>query len=188
MTLEQRLKKQELTSFAKSADELLRSVEQTTKIDFNTSLQSTIESAADQSTKPLCERAKIVISIQEKEGLKQFRVYKDDKLERLFKMNADKSNLDLQSLVFVLMEIKLVQQQFLMALGWRAMTLLKCTSNRNDQVLASSMALNLTSLHMGAPFGYFVELFSTLLLNSFLMFQQVKKFDLKRYSFCAVFG
>ncbi|GFZ21512.1 hypothetical protein Acr_29g0006740 [Actinidia rufa] len=55
---ELRLKKPELASFAKSADELLRSVEQTTKIGFNTSLQSTIESAADQSTKPLCERAK----------------------------------------------------------------------------------------------------------------------------------
>ena len=68
-----RLKKQELASFAKSADELLRSVEQTTNIDFNTSPQSTIESVVDQSTKPLCERAKIVISIQEKEGLKQFR-------------------------------------------------------------------------------------------------------------------
>ncbi|GFZ00263.1 ubiquitin-like superfamily protein [Actinidia rufa] len=97
---ELRLKKQELASFAKSADELLRSVEQTTKIDFNSSLQSAIESVVDQSTKPLCERAKIVISIQEKEGHKQFRVYKDDKFERLFKMYADKSNLDLQSLVF----------------------------------------------------------------------------------------
>ncbi|CAL5350229.1 unnamed protein product [Camellia sinensis] len=95
------LKKQELASFAKSAEDVFRAVEQSVKRDFNTSsVQLAIESAADQPSKPPCERAKIVISIQEKEGIKQFRVYKDDKFERLFKMYAEKSKLELQKLVF----------------------------------------------------------------------------------------
>ncbi|KAI7996820.1 putative small ubiquitin-related modifier 8 [Camellia lanceoleosa] len=98
---ELRLKKQELASFAKSAEDVFRAVEQSVKRDFNTSsVQLAIESAADQLSKPPCERAKIVISIQEKEGIKQFRVYKDDKFERLFKMYAEKSKLELQKLVF----------------------------------------------------------------------------------------
>ncbi|KAI8527718.1 hypothetical protein RHMOL_Rhmol12G0096500 [Rhododendron molle] len=97
---ELRLKKQELAEFAKSAKEVLRSVEESVKRDFNSSSQPAVVSTADQPSKPPCERAKIVISIQEKEGVKQFRVYKDDKFERLFKLYADKSKLDLQKLVF----------------------------------------------------------------------------------------
>ncbi|KAL6969899.1 hypothetical protein U1Q18_029613 [Sarracenia purpurea var. burkii] len=97
---ELRLKRQELASFAKAAEEVLRSVEKSAKSDFNSSLQPTVESAADQPSRPPCERAKIVISIQDKEELKQFRVYKDDKFQRLFKMYAEKIKLDLQRLVF----------------------------------------------------------------------------------------
>lgn len=95
---ELRLKKQELASFAKSAEEVLRSVEQSVNTD--TATQSAKESVANQPSKFNCERAKVVISIQDKEELKQFRVYKDEKLERLFKMHAEKSKLDLQTLVF----------------------------------------------------------------------------------------
>ncbi|XP_049934877.1 uncharacterized protein LOC116258126 isoform X1 [Nymphaea colorata] len=47
-----------------------------------------------------CERDKIILSIQDKDGLKQFRVYKDDKLEKLFKMYAEKVKGDLEKLVF----------------------------------------------------------------------------------------
>lgn len=71
-----RLKKQELAEFAKSAKEVLRSVEESVKRDFNSSSQPAVVSTADQPSKPPCERAKIIISIQEKEGVKQFRVYK----------------------------------------------------------------------------------------------------------------
>ncbi|XAR52461.1 hypothetical protein NMG60_11020557 [Bertholletia excelsa] len=98
--MELRLRKQELASLAKSAEEVLQLLEQSMKRDFNTSLQPIKESFSDQRTKLSSERAKIVVSIQDKEGLKQFRVYKDDKFEPLFKMYADRSKLDLQKLVF----------------------------------------------------------------------------------------
>lgn len=94
---ELRLKKQELAALAKEAQ---RSVDESVKIDFNSSSQPAAVSIADQPSKPHSERAKIVISIQEKDGVKQFRVYKDEKFERLFKMYADKSKLDIQRLVF----------------------------------------------------------------------------------------
>ncbi|KAA8532637.1 hypothetical protein F0562_032547 [Nyssa sinensis] len=97
---ELRLKKQELVSFAQSAGEVLRAVEESVKREFNASMQSSLDSVAEQPSKPSCERPKIIISIQDKDGLKQFRVYMDDKFERLFKMYAEKVKLDLQSLVF----------------------------------------------------------------------------------------
>lgn len=68
-----RLKKQELAALAKEAQ---RSVDESVKIDFNSSSQPAAVSIADQPSKPHSERAKIVISIQEKDGVKQFRVYK----------------------------------------------------------------------------------------------------------------
>ncbi|KAJ8769086.1 hypothetical protein K2173_000204 [Erythroxylum novogranatense] len=43
---------------------------------------------------------KIVISFQDKDELRQFRVYKDEKFERIFKMYVDKVKLDIQSLGF----------------------------------------------------------------------------------------
>ncbi|KAL6351000.1 hypothetical protein AAG906_031586 [Vitis piasezkii] len=100
-TLKQlRLKKQELLLFAESAKDVLRTVEESAKRELGSSLQSSVESVASQPSKPPCERAKIVISIQDKDGLKQFRIYMDDKFERLFKMYADKLKLDLKSLIF----------------------------------------------------------------------------------------
>ena len=70
-----RLKKQELLSFAQSAEDVLRAVEESAKRKLGSSLQSSIEHAASQPSKPPCERAKIVISIQDKDELKQFRIY-----------------------------------------------------------------------------------------------------------------
>lgn len=40
------------------------------------SVQADLESGAEQPSKPHHERAKIVISIQDKDEVKQFRVYK----------------------------------------------------------------------------------------------------------------
>ncbi|KAK9276821.1 hypothetical protein L1049_006358 [Liquidambar formosana] len=97
---ELRLKKQELVSFAQSAEDVLRAVEESAKRELNSSVQSSLESVANQQPNPPCERAKIIISVQDKDGLKQFRMYMDDKFERLFKMYADKVKLDLQSLAF----------------------------------------------------------------------------------------
>ncbi|CAN4128381.1 unnamed protein product [Withania somnifera] len=95
-----RLKKKELASFAQSAKDELRDVEESLKRDLSASLHSLQDSVAELPSKPSTERAKMVISIQDKDGVKQFRVYADDKFERLFKLYADKVELELQNLVF----------------------------------------------------------------------------------------
>lgn len=97
---ELRLKKQELVSFAKSADDVIRAVEESVKRKLDSSMPAALEAESEKASKPAVERAKIVVSIQDKGGLKQFRVYADDKFERLFKMYADKVNLDQENLVF----------------------------------------------------------------------------------------
>ncbi|CAA0839827.1 Ubiquitin-like superfamily protein [Striga hermonthica] len=96
-----RLKRQELASFTMSADELVRAVEESVKKTFNAESQSPPPKTVNKEPlKPPKERSKLVISIQDKEGHKQFRVYKDDKFERLFKMYADRCKLDVKNLVF----------------------------------------------------------------------------------------
>ncbi|KAF5450948.1 hypothetical protein F2P56_031257, partial [Juglans regia] len=70
-----RLKKQELVSFAQSAEDVLRAVEESAKRELGNSIQSSLKTVADQSSKPFGKRVKIVISIQDKNGLKQFRMY-----------------------------------------------------------------------------------------------------------------
>lgn len=65
-----RLKKQELACFAQSADEVVRAVEESVRKDLDASLQSSSEKAEGDN-----ERAKLVIGIQDKDGLKHFRVY-----------------------------------------------------------------------------------------------------------------
>ncbi|GLU04691.1 hypothetical protein SLE2022_218270 [Rubroshorea leprosula] len=85
---ELRRKKEELVSLVSFGKDLFQEVEKRP------------EAETEQLSNPHCERAKIVISIQDKDGIKQFRIYVDDKFERLFKMYADKVKLDVQSLVF----------------------------------------------------------------------------------------
>ncbi|XVE75248.1 hypothetical protein DITRI_Ditri12bG0080500 [Diplodiscus trichospermus] len=97
---ELRLRRQELVSFAQSAKNLLLEVEESAKRELNGSLKPSFDAVAEQPKNPAPERAKIVISMQNKDECKQFRVYMDDKFERLFSMYADKAKLDLQSLVF----------------------------------------------------------------------------------------
>ncbi|KAM0058595.1 putative Rad60/SUMO-like domain, Ubiquitin-like domain superfamily [Helianthus debilis subsp. tardiflorus] len=97
---ELRLKKQELLSFTESAKDIVQTIEETVKRDLNTSLNSEFESPIEKPSKSAVERPKIVISIQDKDGLKQFRIYKDDRFERLFKMYADKVKNKAENLVF----------------------------------------------------------------------------------------
>ncbi|GMN38654.1 hypothetical protein TIFTF001_007888 [Ficus carica] len=97
---ELRLMKQELLSCAQSAEDILRDIEESAKGEVGKSLQPSLDAIADQPSRPHNERAKIVISVQDKDGLKQFRIYMDDKFERLFKLYADKVKLDQRSLVF----------------------------------------------------------------------------------------
>ncbi|CAL9152367.1 unnamed protein product [Musa hybrid cultivar] len=93
--LELRLHKQELASLAQSAQEVLQQVEEAAKMEHNNSGKS-----VEQQPKQQVQRQKIVISIQDKEGQKQFRIYTDDKFERLFKLYAEKVQVKLDNLVF----------------------------------------------------------------------------------------
>ncbi|KAG1368070.1 NFATC2-interacting protein [Cocos nucifera] len=97
---ELRLQKQELASLAQSAQDVLRAVMESAKTELSSSGKPAPEVKTSQPSKPLVERKKIVISIQGKDGQKQFRVYSDDKFERLFKMYAEKAQLKLENLVF----------------------------------------------------------------------------------------
>ncbi|VFQ66565.1 unnamed protein product [Cuscuta campestris] len=97
-----RLKKKELASIAESAKEVIRDVEESVKKDLSnsTSLHSSEETVADQKKKPSSERAKIVICIQDKDGSKPYRVFKDDPFERVFQIYAEKARISLQNLIF----------------------------------------------------------------------------------------
>ncbi|KAJ4960128.1 hypothetical protein NE237_020038 [Protea cynaroides] len=97
---ELRLKKQELASFAQSAEDESRAVEESVKRDLKSSLQSSQETEVENASKPHVQRAKITISIQDKDGQKQFRFFKDEKFEKIFKMYAEKAKRDTASLVF----------------------------------------------------------------------------------------
>ncbi|KAI3499279.1 hypothetical protein L1887_35074 [Cichorium endivia] len=73
---ELRLKKQELMSFTESAKDMFKTVEESVKRNLKASMDSSSESLIEKPSKPAVERQKIVISIQDKDGLKQFRVYR----------------------------------------------------------------------------------------------------------------
>ncbi|XP_026382474.1 uncharacterized protein LOC113277640 [Papaver somniferum] len=92
-----RLKKQELVSFALSAGEVLEAVEDSAKKELSS---SGTDAKTEQPPKVRDERAKIIISIQDKDGAKQFKVYVDEKFEKFFKQYADKVKRDIQSLAF----------------------------------------------------------------------------------------
>lgn len=108
---ELRLKREELASFAKSANDVLRAVEEAAKKKL-ASLRCSYEKSPDPVSKPpvpkppvsgppaSVERNKIVISVQDKDKRKQFRVFVDDEFERFFKMYADKVKIDRTRLVF----------------------------------------------------------------------------------------
>lgn len=64
-----------MASFAQSADDVVRAVEESVRKDLSASLQSSPKSVAKQPVEPQHERAKFVISIQDKDELKQLRVY-----------------------------------------------------------------------------------------------------------------
>ncbi|KAI3950696.1 hypothetical protein MKX01_030276 [Papaver californicum] len=92
-----RLKKQELASFALSAGEVFEAVEESAKKELSSSVT---DAKTEQPPKARDERAKIIISIQGKDGAKQFRVYVDEKFEKFFKQYADKEKREIQSLAF----------------------------------------------------------------------------------------
>ncbi|VVA94468.1 unnamed protein product [Arabis nemorensis] len=100
-----RSKKMELMSFAKNVADVMQEVEESAKREVEESLNPSSEAAdvaaAQAPEEPKNDRAKIVITIQDKNGKKQFRVYADEKFERVFKMYTDKEKLDPQNIVFI---------------------------------------------------------------------------------------
>ncbi|XP_068638035.1 uncharacterized protein [Aristolochia californica] len=97
---ELRLKKEELASFAQSAEELLREVEEAARREVISSAKPAPEHDEELEFKAKEKRQKVIISIQDKDGVKPFRMYMDDKFERLFTMYAEKVKASLEKLVF----------------------------------------------------------------------------------------
>ncbi|GAB2280025.1 hypothetical protein Dimus_014662 [Dionaea muscipula] len=96
---ELRLKKEELASFVK-ADDIFRAVEEAARKGINSPSHSSSDQSPKPPPEPPAERDKIVLSVQNKNQRKQFRVFVDDTFERFFKMYAEKVKIDLGRLVF----------------------------------------------------------------------------------------
>uniref|UniRef100_A0A0D9V2R5 Rad60/SUMO-like domain-containing protein n=1 Tax=Leersia perrieri TaxID=77586 RepID=A0A0D9V2R5_9ORYZ len=100
---ELRLYKQRLAKIAEeSANDVLEKVTETARqkvearktlehIDLDKSPERHVENA----------REKVVITVQNKAGEQQFRLYKDEKFDKLFRAYAKKNNLSLSALTFV---------------------------------------------------------------------------------------
>ncbi|CAN8243872.1 unnamed protein product [Cochlearia groenlandica] len=95
-----RLKKMELISYTKTIEDVMNEVEESAKRQVQESLKLSSEDATQGPPGPN-DRAKIVITIQGKDEQNKFRVYADEKFERVLKMYTDKVKLDPQGLVFV---------------------------------------------------------------------------------------
>lgn len=89
-----RLKKQELAAFAESAKKMLETVENSVEIENSNS----VDDVSEKTSKP-SERAKILISVQDKDETKQIRMYMDDRFERIIKTYAEKMKCDLKQIV-----------------------------------------------------------------------------------------
>ncbi|KAL4178985.1 hypothetical protein AMTRI_Chr13g117870 [Amborella trichopoda] len=101
LLMELRLRRQELASLAaQSADEVLRKLEESARSELHHSFESGPEPQEPCSPKLPKEREKVVIAVQDKDGSKQFRTYKDDKFAKLFTMYAAKVNGCLESMSF----------------------------------------------------------------------------------------
>ncbi|KAJ1382934.1 Ubiquitin-like domain superfamily [Sesbania bispinosa] len=62
------------------------------------SLQSSKDGVSEKTSEP-SERAKIVISVQDKDETKQIRMFMDDKFERIVKTYAEKLRCDMKQIV-----------------------------------------------------------------------------------------
>lgn len=96
-----RLKKQELAKFAESAHNIFQEFDEITKRVGSKEPSEPI--ILDVESEPQVEKAreKIVVSIQDKDGQQQFRVYKDEKFDKLLKAYAKKAKLNPSDLTFV---------------------------------------------------------------------------------------
>ncbi|XP_010415433.1 PREDICTED: uncharacterized protein LOC104701435 isoform X2 [Camelina sativa] len=87
-----RTKKMELMSFTKTVADVMQEVEESAKREIEVSLNPPSEAADEAPPEPTNDRAKIVITIQDKDEKKQCRVFADEKFEQVFKMYAEKGS------------------------------------------------------------------------------------------------
>lgn len=71
-----RLKKQELASFAQSAEDVMRAVEESARKEISSLGRSALGSEGDQPSGVASEREKIIITIQDKDEQKKFCIFK----------------------------------------------------------------------------------------------------------------
>jgi len=99
---ELRLKRQELAKWAESVHDILQDLDATARTEV-VSKEQPEQIIIDDEPEPQVEkvREKIVISIQDKNAWQQFRVFKDEKFDKLLKVYAKKAKLNPSDLAFV---------------------------------------------------------------------------------------
>lgn len=98
---ELRLKREELASMTSdSAEDMLRKLEESAKRELQKSEKFDADTALYDASKLSSTRQKVIITVQDKKGTKQFRLYMDDKFEKLFKIYGEHANGQREHLVF----------------------------------------------------------------------------------------
>jgi len=99
---ELRLKRQELAKWVESVHDILQDLDATARSEV-VSKEQPEQIIIDDEPEPQVEkvREKIVISIQDKNTRQQFRVFKDEKFDKLLKVYAKKAKLNPSDLAFV---------------------------------------------------------------------------------------
>lgn len=99
---ELRLKRQELAKWVESVHDILQDLDATARTEV-VSKEQPEQIIIDDEPEPQVEkvREKIVISIQDKNAWQQFRVFKDEKFDKLLKVYAKKAKLNPSDLAFV---------------------------------------------------------------------------------------
>lgn len=96
---ELRLQKQAMAKFAESADDFLEKLAQTARQKVEARIP-TEHIDLDKSPERHEAREKVVVTVQDKAGHHQFRLYKDEKFGKLFRAYAKKVNLSVADLTF----------------------------------------------------------------------------------------
>lgn len=98
---ELRLKREQLVSLTSdSAEDVLRKLEESAKRELQKSEESNADTAVCDASKLSSTRQKVTVTVQDKNGSKQFRLYMDDKFEKLFKIYGEHANGQREHLVF----------------------------------------------------------------------------------------
>lgn len=97
---ELRLKREELVSLTSDSADMLRKLEESAKRELQKSEKSDADIAVCDASKLSTTRQKVIITVQDKKERKQFRLYMDDKFEKLFKIYDERANGQREHFVF----------------------------------------------------------------------------------------